>query len=210
MTQQYLFIDFEFTMPDDDKKRRGFFHEIIEVGLVHVVHNEVQETFSAFVKPEVNPILNERCKNFLDVTQDDVDAGITFHELVEKLQEYMLRGTHTTVVTWGNMDTYVLRRLCDHWGVPYPFSGAELDLSMEHKRFYGEQNQSGLMKALLEFGQSTHGKHHRALDDAMTTFEIFKLMEKDKQYLKKAEPFGIGELVDLSGLFGNLNWQLLD
>lgn len=210
MTQQYLFLDFEFTMPDDDNKRRGFFHEIIEVGFVHVVNQTVQETFSSFVKPEVNPILNERCKNFLDITQDDVDRGIPFHELVQKLQAYMLHGTDTTVVTWGNMDTYVLRRLCDHWGVPYPFRVAELDLSMEHKRFYGEQNQSGLMKALLEFGQSANGKHHRALDDAMTTFEIYKLMEKDKQYLKKAEPSRIGELVDLSGLFGNLNWQLLD
>ncbi|MBO8173528.1 MAG: 3'-5' exonuclease KapD [Bacillaceae bacterium] len=204
MTKQYLFLDFEFTMPDDDKNRRGFFQEIIEVGLVRVVHNTVHETFSSFVKPEVNPFLNERCKNFLDITQDDVDSGITFHELVQQLQACTLHGTDTTVVTWGNMDTYVLRRQCDHWRVPYPFTGAELDLSLEHKRFYGEQNQSGLMKALLEFGQSANGKHHKALDDAMTTFEIFKLMEKDKQYLKKAESPSIGELVDLSSLFTKL------
>jgi sporulation inhibitor KapD len=93
---------------------------------------------------------------------------------------------------------------CMQWGIQYPFTKKEIDLSMEHKRFYGEQNQTGLMKALLEFGHTANGKHHRALDDAMTAFEIYKLMENDKQYLKRAEPSRIGDLVDLSRLFAKM------
>lgn len=82
------------------------------------------------------------------------------------------------------MDSLVLR----YWGIKYPFEGEEIDLSMEHKRFYGDQNQTGLMKALLEYGHVTKGKHHRALDDALNTYEIFKLVEKDKEYMRDLEP----------------------
>jgi len=203
MTDSYLFIDFEFTMPEDDKQRKGFMPEIIEAGVVAVRNHQVYDTFSSYVKPVINPLLNERCKRFLDITQEAVDGGITFQDLVKKLEQYVREGS-STVVTWGNMDMYVLRNQCLHWGIPYPFMKKEIDLSMEHKRFYGEQNQTGLMKALLEFGQSTNGKHHRALDDAMTTFEIYKLVEKDKQYMRKAEPSPIGERIDFSGLFAKL------
>jgi sporulation inhibitor KapD len=78
MTQPYLFVDFEFTMPEDDKKRKGFIPEIIEVGVVAVRNNQVYDMFSSYVKPEINPILNERCKQFLDITQEAVDNGLTF------------------------------------------------------------------------------------------------------------------------------------
>jgi sporulation inhibitor KapD len=203
MTQSYLFIDFEFTMPEEDDKRKGFIPEIIEVGVVAVRNHEVYDTFSSYVKPQINPILNERCKRFLDITQEAVDNGITFDELVKKFEEYEQQESNT-VVTWGNMDMYVLRNQCMQEGIPFPFTGKEIDLSLEHKRFYGEQNQSGLMKALLEFGRSANGKHHRALDDAMTTYEIYKLMENDKQYLNRAEPSRIGDLVDFSSLFAKL------
>jgi sporulation inhibitor KapD len=200
MTQPYLFIDFEFTMPEENKKRKGFVPEIIEVGVVAVRNREVYDTFSSYVKPEINSILSERCKRFLDITQESVDRGISIHELADKFREYESQGS-STVVTWGNRDMYVLRNQCAQWGIPFPFTKKAIDLSMEHKRFYGEQNQTGLMKALLEFGQSANGKHHRALDDAMTTFEIFKLVEKDKEYLQRSEPSRIGDLVDLSSLF---------
>jgi sporulation inhibitor KapD len=203
MAKRYLFVDFEFTMPENDKKRRDFVPEIIEAGVVFVSDNQVIETFTSFVKPEINSVLTECCKQFCGIEQADVDSGFSFVQLVSKLAKYNERG-HMTIVTWGNMDMYVLRKQCHYWNLPFPFTGDELDLSMEHKRFYGEQNQSGLMKALLEFGKPTDRKHHRALDDALTTFEIFKLVEKDKEYLNRTECTTIGEIVDFSRLFTKL------
>ncbi|MGG0940192.1 3'-5' exonuclease KapD [Brevibacillus centrosporus] len=203
MTKPYLFVDFEFTMPEDNRERKGFVPEIIEAGVVVVRNNEVHDTFSAYVKPAINPVLSERCKQFLDITQEAVDRGITIQELVAIFMASE-RQCSSTVVTWGNMDMYVLRNQCLQASIPYPFPSKEIDLSMEHKWFYGTQNQTGLMKALLEFGFSAKGKHHRALDDALTTFEIFKLMEKDKKYLKRPDPSTIGERVDFSRLFAQM------
>lgn len=198
-----LFIDFEFTMPDRNSKKRGFYQEIIEAGVVLVENNQVVEQFSSYVKPIRFPKLTERCRSFLNISQEQVNSGIAFKNLVEKLKR--LGGNrHCHVVTWGNMDMKVLSQNCQQASVEFPLPGKQIDLSMEYKRFFGDQNQTGLWKAVQEYGREGTGKHHRALDDALTTYHIYKLVEKDKQYLQKPEPATIGDMVDFSKLLNEL------
>nr|WP_307407160.1 3'-5' exonuclease KapD [Neobacillus ginsengisoli] len=197
--RQYLFIDFEFTMPERNVRMKDFFAEIIEVGIVAVVDEEITEQFSSFVTPLKFPILSERCKSFLHISQQQVDKGLSIYELVRKMDEFN-KNYETTIVTWGNMDMKVLRHNCLEAGVSFPFNAAELDLSMEYKRFFGDQNQTGLWKAVQEYGKEGTGRHHRALDDALTTYNIFRLVEKDKRYLEKPKPTTIGDRVDFSKL----------
>ncbi|KON86511.1 sporulation inhibitor KapD [Sporosarcina globispora] len=197
---QYLFIDFEFTMPEKGSAFRGFSPEIIEAGIVSVINNKICEEFSSYVFPVRFPILSERCKSFLHISQEQVDQGIDFLELVKKMKD-MNRNRPCTIVTWGNMDMKVLRNNCNLAGIAFPFRGKEVDLSMEYKRFFGDQNQTGLWKAVQEYGKEGTGKHHRALDDALTTYNIFRLVEKDKKYLQKPKPTTIGDRVDFSKLF---------
>jgi sporulation inhibitor KapD len=197
--RQTIFIDFEFTMPERNVRMKDFFAEIIEVGLVAVVDDQITEQFSSYVTPLKFPILSERCKSFLHISQQQVDQGISFYELIRKLGEFNNQ-YETTIVTWGNMDMKVLRHNCLEAGVAFPFKAAELDLSMEYKRFFGDQNQTGLWKAVQEYGKEGTGKHHRALDDALTTYNIFRLVEKDKRYLEKPKPTTIGDRIDFSKL----------
>lgn len=208
MNLQLLIIDFEFTMPQQETGRRGYFPEIIEAGVISIRENEVFETFNSFVKPEHNSVLSERCKNFLGISQQDVDDGISFPTLLKKLNQLDLSG-NTTIITWGNMDMQVLRSNCLFWNLPFPFDPVdELDLSLEHKRFYGEKNQTGLVKALREYGKTEKGNHHRALDDAFTTYEIYRLMEKDKAHMKDPVPAILGERVDFSKVLERLaRWK---
>lgn len=201
--QQYLFIDFEFTMPEGKSNPSGFFPEIIEVGYAAVVSGQITEEFSSFVAPETFTKLTERCRKFLQISQEQVDTGMAFKDLADRLAR--LNSTHpTTVVTWGNMDMKVLRSNCQKTGTPFPFTGKQLDLSMEYKRFFGDQNQTGLWKAVQAYGKEGTGRHHRALDDAKTTYNIFKLVEKDKSYMKNHQPTTIGDRVDLSKVLNHL------
>ncbi|MFT8320079.1 MAG: 3'-5' exonuclease KapD [Bacillus sp. (in: firmicutes)] len=200
---QHLFIDFEFTMPEKSLRFKGFYPEIIEVGIVAVVNNAIREQFSSYVIPRQFPILSERCKSFLHITQEQVDNGISFYDLAKKVEEFSI-GFENTIVTWGNMDMRVLRNNYGKAGIPFSLSCVEVDLSMEYKRFFGDQNQTGLWKAVKEYGREGTGKHHRALDDALTTYHIFKLVEKDKKYLEKPKPTTIGDLIDVSKLFNKL------
>lgn len=204
MAHQLLFIDFEFTMPEHHNKPQGFFPEIIEVGLVSVYDNVIVDTYTSYVKPVYFPILSNRCKSFLGIRQEDVDNGISFQQLVSLLQTYQAKDSSSTVMTWGNMDMHVLRQNCRFAHLPCPFSGTERDLSLEHMRFYGDKKQTGLWKALHEYGKEGRGKQHRALDDALATFEIYKLVEEDRKYLCQPEPLRLSERIDLSRLLAEL------
>ena len=197
---QHLFIDFEFTMPERGKRTKGFYPEIIEAGIVAVANGQIYEKYSTYVTPIRFPILSDRCKSFLHLRQEQIDHGITFHELVNKFTS-LTKGFQNTVVTWGNMDMKVLRQNCENASLVFPFKAKEIDLSMEYKSFFGDQNQTGLWKAVQEYGKDGVGKHHRALDDALTTYHIFKLVEKDKQYLHNPEHTTIGDRVDFSQFF---------
>jgi len=195
--EQLLFIDFEFTMPEGKSNPKGFYPEIIEVGIVSIKNHKIEEQFSSYVKPNQFPILSERCKTFLQISQDKIDQGMTFTELLNILTEYDQKAP-TTVITWGNMDMKVLRHNCEMVKKAFPFTGKCRDLSMEYKKFFGDRNQTGLWKAVEEYGKKATGKHHRALDDALTTYNLFKLVEDDKRYLQKPSPPTIGERIDLS------------
>lgn len=194
---QFIFIDFEFTMPENKHHPQGFYPEIIEVGLVSVMNQKILEQHSSFIKPIKFPTLTERCKSFLSISQEQVNSGISFSELVKLLSKLELTNS-STIITWGNMDMKVLRQNCLKENIPFPFKGKQRDLSMEYKRFFGDQNQTGLWKAVQEYGKEGTGKHHCALDDALTTYNIFKLVENDKRYLAKPEPTTIGDRVDFS------------
>ncbi|MDQ0219627.1 3'-5' exonuclease KapD [Peribacillus cavernae] len=200
--QQYLFIDFEFTMPEGKMKPEGFYPEIIEVGFAAVINEKIIDQFSSFVLPVTFSELTGRCKNFLNISQEQVNSGMPFKELVGLLEKYDQKQP-TTIVTWGNMDMKVLRQNCKGAGIEFPFRGKQIDLSMEYKRFFGDQNQTGLWKAVQAYGKEGTGKHHRALDDALTTFNIFKLVEKDKSYMKNHQPTTIGDRIDLSKVLDN-------
>jgi sporulation inhibitor KapD len=199
-SKQHLFIDFEFTMPEKNIRVKNFFPEIIEVGIISVVNDKIVDQFSSYVTPNKFPILSERCKSFLHISQEHVDKGVSFIELVRRLESFNQKHYENVVVTWGNMDMKVLRHNCYQADVSFPFNAAEVDLSMEYKRFFGDRNQTGLWKAVQEYGKEGTGKHHRALDDALTTYNIFRLVEKDKRYLEKPTPTTIGDRVDFSKL----------
>jgi sporulation inhibitor KapD len=202
--RQYLFIDFEFTMAEKKQRMKAFYPEIIEAGMVMVVDDQIIDQFSSFVAPLKFPILSDRCKSFLHISQKQVDKGISFFELIRKFEECN-KQYENVVVTWGNMDMKVLRHNCLQAGVPFPLNMAkEIDLSMEYKRFFGDQNQTGLWKAVQQYGKEGTGKHHRALDDALTTYNIFRLVEKDKRYLEKPEPTTIGDRIDFSKLMNEI------
>jgi len=194
-----LFIDFEFTMPERGNKYIGFYPEIIEVGAILVENDKVLKEFSSYVKPEAFPILSKRCKSFLSIKQEDIDNGISFEQLINELRE-LTNCKPCNIITWGNMDMKVLRQNCDKLALDFPFYGQEIDLSIEYKQFFGDKNQTGLWKAVQAYGKEGSGKQHRALDDALTTFSIFRLVEKDKKYLQRPKPTTIGERIDLSEL----------
>ncbi len=98
----------------------------------------------------------------------------------------------------------VLRNNCRYSKKVCPIKEKERDLSKEYQQFYGHKNQSGLWKVLEEYGRKGIGKHHRALDDALTTYEVFKAIEKDKAYLKPTKQPTLGDRINFSKILSEL------
>lgn len=198
----HLFIDFEFTMPEGKNNPFGFYPEIIEVGLILVKEDEIIDQYTSYVKPEAFPRLTSRCKKFLNITDEHVSRGISFEELVVLLKK--VNSEKPAIVTWGNNDMKVLSQNCRNRGFKMPLTGKQIDLSNEYKRFFGDKNQTGLWKAVQQYGNSGNGKQHRALDDAINTYHIFRLVEQDKRYLDNHESTTIGDIIDFSTLLNEL------
>ncbi len=203
MKRRLIFIDFEFSMADAHMDYAGFYPEIIEAGIVVAEQGAIVETYSSYITPRAFPKLTDRCKRFLKITQAQVDDGQPLAGLVTLLSG-LNQSEQDQIITWGNMDMKVLRRNCEKAQLTFPLKGMFVDLSMEYKKFFGDRNQTGLWDAVEEYGKEGTGRHHRALDDALTTYHIYNLVEKDKKYMEKSEPPKIGDLVDFSKLFDQM------
>lgn len=78
-------------------------------------------------------------------------------------------------------------------------------MSFEYQRFFGNEQQTGLWKAIQEYGRTGVGQHHRALDDALTTYEIFRMIERDKEYMNRRETLTIGDRVNFSDIWKKIS-----
>lgn len=111
-----------------------------------------------------------------------------FEDFIRKLNE-LDPEKNSTIITWGNMDMKVLKQNCMFNHIPFPFKGEMRDLSLEYKNFFGDRTLTGLWKAAEEYGDSGTGTHHKALDDALTAYKLFKLASGHLPHLQRAECF---------------------
>ena len=201
MKNQYIFLDFEFTTFEKKEAPRGFFHEVIEAGMIVVKENEIIDTYSSLVAPVFFPQLGEKCRQLTGITQEDVMNGVAFDYMItELLTRY--EPEQTTLVTWGDLDVKGLRRNCREHGVKFPFSvmlDDWLDLSKAYQFYYGHEDTPGLWSALTKYGLADKEQAHRALDDAVATFKVMQQMQQDNWVYDPTKPTMQTSIADLMG-----------
>ena len=78
----YIIVDLEATCQENN---RDFENEIIEIGAVKLNDSfKYVDEFDIFVKPKLNPILSDFCKNLTSIKQEDVDGAVSFTEALDK------------------------------------------------------------------------------------------------------------------------------
>jgi sporulation inhibitor KapD len=201
MKNRYIFIDFEFTTFEKKEAPKGFFHEVIEAGMVIVEEDTIIDTFSSLVSPVFFPQLGEKCINLTGITQEDVIDGMDFTGMIdEMLARYIPE--KTTLVTWGDLDIKGLRRNCREHNVKFPFSVMLedwLDLSKAYQFYYGYKDTPGLWYALDKYGLAEGSQTHRALDDALATYKVMQMMQKDQWVYTPQTPAMQTSIADLMG-----------
>lgn len=139
--------------------------EIIEIGLTVLdpASKELSDRRAIIVRPQRSKVSNF-CTRLTTLTQEDVDAGVSFAEACDILErEYDTR--ERLWVSWGDYDRQSFEAQCIQFGVGYPFSDRHLNAKRLFASLRGEK-RVGLAGALERIGLMLEGTHHRGVDDA--------------------------------------------
>lgn len=174
-------IDLEATC---DENNRAFDMETIEIGAVIKTPTETYY-FQSFVKPYINPVLTDFCKNLTSITQEQVDRAASFPLVLGKFVgtlEVLLGKNwrdHTLLCSWGAYDKKQLVKDCERCHATFPFNGWHLNIKREFLRKYPKAKGRHLGYAAEYLGIPWEGTAHRGINDAKMIAKILEAMQSD-------------------------------
>lgn len=174
MNKPLLIIDLEATCWKE--RNPDLKNEIIEIGCAIVSGKEIIFNQSWFVKPILNPILSDFCKELTSITQDQIDTAQSFPEVMQIATNEIEKTTNCKIsdllfISWGNYDKNQFLFDCALHNIPYPF-GEHFNLKEYFRTKYKTKNagvKNGLHTLKLQF----QGTHHRGKDDALNIARIY-------------------------------------
>lgn len=158
--------------------------EIIEIGAVFINdYGEVEDFFSEFVRPVVNPLISKFCTELTGITQSQVNRAKEFRDVVERFKDWVNVGQEEYVLlSWGGFDKRMLASDCELHRLDWAWTEKHADLKKQYQRFKKLKNQPGLLKSVEREGFVFEGTNHRAIDDAKNTAKIFIRHLEEWQY----------------------------
>ena len=142
--------------------------ETIEIGLVVIDLEtlEVVDEFQRFVRPQINPVLTDFCKQLTSIQQADVDGAGIYVEVGQELGAFIARYPNAAWASWGDYDARQLERdaglaACSSLleGLPH------FNARKWHAGLYDNRPKS-LKQTVESLGLVWMGTYHRGIDDA--------------------------------------------
>lgn len=166
-----LVIDFEATCGRTISKSNV---EIIEVGafLVSLNNHEIVWEYHKFIKPILHPTLTSFCKRLTNISQENVDQGIEFSELVSEFTSLLNKYPHTAFGAWSTFDWRQFNQDCRLHKLDNPFQCQPIDLQQIFRKVQQEKNARSVKSALEHVGLAFLGTKHSAYDDAKNTARL--------------------------------------
>ncbi|MFT6395755.1 MAG: inhibitor of KinA sporulation pathway (predicted exonuclease) [Bradymonadia bacterium] len=146
--------------------------EIIEIGVapLNLKTLEVGEKASIIVRPTESSI-SEFCTELTTLTQEQVDAGISFEDACQVLRKEHRSGTRIWA-SFGEFDRRLFVEQCERRGVPYPFGPDHMNVKTALALARG-RSPVGMKASCKLVGHEIVGTHHRGDDDAWNTAHLF-------------------------------------
>jgi 3'-5' exoribonuclease 1 len=150
-------------------------NEIIEIGAIKVNrYGEVEEVFSKFVKPVINPILSDFCTKLTSITQEDINRAKDFSIVGKEFQDWInIYEDEFVLCSWGKYDIELLKLDCRLHKLDLDWLEFNVNLKDSYKRIKGEHHRTGLKSTLKKEGIEFTGMHHRAISDAENLAKLF-------------------------------------
>ncbi|WP_432664352.1 3'-5' exonuclease [Wukongibacter baidiensis] len=186
----YIVLDTEFNQPSPQlfnpktkfKPNKICPFELIEIGAVKLNERFEQiDTFKIFIKPVIYYSLCPIIKRKTKISSKDLKNGIPFEIAVKNFRTWI--GDEDYVLSvWSNHDIIELKRNCNYHNLKNDWLNNYLDVQAEAGKFFDlpKGQQIGLKNAIKKLNIEIDMKFHRALNDAIYTAEVFKLIRQDK------------------------------
>jgi len=170
----YIVFDLEWNATF--KKRQ--LPEIVEIGAAKVRVMEgvptMMETFHCYVRPVFRNGLTKKTRRMTGITEEDIEQALPFPQALQTFLDW-IGPEEYFLCTWGDTDRSVLVENCMHHGIPLRWlrNYNDVQAAMMQTKNIPRGNQVGLAKALELMEIPFEGRHHRSVDDAVNTAQIF-------------------------------------
>ena len=159
--ETYVVFDLETTGVDPFKDK------IIEIGAVKLRGNQIIDNFSSFVNPEIS--IPENITEFTSITDEMVKDAETVEVVLPKFLKFC--GDSTVVAHNAKFDVGFVNQKAKGLGLDY--SPSVIDTLHWARMLLPDQKRFGL-KYVANYFKISLENHHRAVDDAKATAEIFQ------------------------------------
>ena len=175
-----MVVDFEATCGPGVSKTAA---EIIEVGAVlysfhaPLLTVDTSPRFHRYIKPQIVPRLTRFCTNLTGITQEQVDNGLPFNEMIQQwitfLADHTCTPSDVLFASWTDFDIKQLRREVNRSTTELEFPHS-IDLQKAYKTTQKNSSIKSVTKALAEQNLDFIGREHSAIDDAYNTARLLQ------------------------------------
>lgn len=180
LLKKYIFcVDVEATCSDDATVPREQM-EVIEFGGVLLDRDtmEVVERLEFFIKPTLHTTLTPFCKQLTNITQEQVDDGMSYVRALTLVKAFRDRFEGEFCwCSWGAFDKNIfVQDGVLHGMSPLLEPDNHFNLKVWFSNLLGKNKGFGLNKAIEHQKLEFIGQHHRALSDAENVAQILKTL----------------------------------
>ena len=169
----YIILDLEATCWKD--RSENMQNEIIEIGAVKINKNGIIENeFSEFVKPILNPILSDFCTELTTIKQSEINPADTYDIVVNRFKNWIDLRQKFVLCSWGFYDKKQFIKDCDLHSLDKNWLANHISLKHQYAKIKKLRKPIGMGGALKKEGLKLDGTHHRGIDDAKNIAKIFK------------------------------------
>lgn len=170
--KDYIVLDFETT---------GLSHindKIIEIGAIKIINNKIHSKFNTLINPKIPipPFISNKIKITNDMVKDKPFIEHIFKEFYIFLEQLPL------VIHNANFDMKFLIQNANNLG--YDIKNSALDTISATKKLFPNLKKYNLTFLSTHFN-ITNNNSHRAIYDALATYELYKILyNKNKTTIK--------------------------
>jgi len=195
---KYAIIDFEYNQPFNfEKNENGKVvgncpFEIIQIGAVKVDGENI-ENFNAYIKPEIYERLNPFVKKITDISKETLKNEDSFKNVYKSFHKF-IDEPEIVLCFWGNNDIRELFKNLKYHNIDYSLLNPMFiniqTLACEYLEVPTGKT-IGLKNACEALNINMDLNFHNALNDAIYTAEVFKIVKQKKM---RKEVFNIKTL----------------